>query len=138
MSVTGLPSQHLDTERLQLLQRTLGGRRLERRQQPRPGFDENHPRAARVGHAEVARDHVDRQLLDRAGQLHAGGAAADDDERQVRRALRQRSVSNSAASKDISRRERMSVASSTSFMPGANARPVARGRSSCRRRRARE
>ena len=60
---------------------------MQRRQQPRAGLDQHHARAARIGDAKVARDHVDRELLDRPGELHPGRAAADDDEGQERGAL---------------------------------------------------
>ncbi len=60
---------------------------MQRRQQPRARFHQDDARAARVGDPEVARDDIHRELLDRAGQLHPGRAAADDDEGQVRLAL---------------------------------------------------
>ncbi len=56
---------------------------MQCRQQPRARLDQDHARLARVGHPEIPRDHIDRQLLDGAGQLHAGRPAANDDESQV-------------------------------------------------------
>ncbi len=59
---------------------------MQCRQHPRAGLDENHPRHAGIDDAIVARDHIDRQLLDSAGELDPGGPCADDDEGEVRRA----------------------------------------------------
>ena len=61
------------------------------RQQPGSSFDQDHSRPARIGDPKIARNDIDGQLLDRPGQLDAGGTPADDDEGQMGRlALRVR------------------------------------------------
>jgi len=52
-------------------------------QHARARLDENHARHACVDDPVVARDHIDRQLLDGAGELNAGRPGADDDEGKV-------------------------------------------------------
>ena len=52
-----------------------------------PRLDEDHLRAAGVDAAEVARQRVVREFGERARQFDARRSAADDDERQVSRAL---------------------------------------------------
>ena len=73
------------------LQRPLGLRRergWEARQDTIGGLDEQDAGAARIDGAEVAPQRVPRQLGDLAGHLDAGGAGADDDEREPRVARR--------------------------------------------------
>ena len=55
---------------------------VEARQDARPGFDQDHARQLRVDAPEVARQREPAHLADRAGELDAGRAAADDHERQ--------------------------------------------------------
>src|SRR5262249_27549631 len=74
-------------ELLQRTSRRLRQRWSERRKQPRPGLNENDPRAARVDGAEVGCECSLRQFRDGAGHLHAGRAAADHDEVQQTAAL---------------------------------------------------
>src|SRR5262245_21761996 len=83
----GLAEQNLYSQTVKLLQSALGRGRFECWQQPRPGFDQNYARTPRVGHAEVARDHVNGELLDRASELHTSGPTADDDECEIRKTL---------------------------------------------------
>ena len=56
----------------------------EARQDTIGGFDEQDPGAARIDAAEVTPERVPRQLRDLAGHLDAGGAGADNHERQPR------------------------------------------------------
>ena len=46
----------------------------------RRALEQEHARLARIDAAEVARQRVEGDLADGAGELDAGGAAADDDE----------------------------------------------------------
>ena len=78
--VTGLPRQDFDPQPLQLLERTFRGVGMQRRQQARPGLDQDDARSPRVRDSEILRDDIHRQLLDGPGKLHAGRTAADDDE----------------------------------------------------------
>ena len=75
--------------------------RQDARARPRPG---RHARVARVDAAEVAREGVARDLGQRAGELDAGRAAADDDEGEPVAGARSASSSRSAASKASSTR----------------------------------
>ena len=70
--------------------------------------------------AEVLPQRLPRDLGERAGELDAGRAAADDHEGQ-QPPLRGRSVSRSAASNASSTCRRISSASSSVFRPGARA-----------------
>ena len=58
------------------------------REDARPGLDEDDARVPRVDRPEVEHEHVPRDLGDRPGELDAGRAAADEDERQQRAAPR--------------------------------------------------
>jgi hypothetical protein len=73
---------NLGAELVELLDRALRERRRERRQDARAGLDEDDLRLARIDGSKVTREHEVRELGDRAGQLDAGGAAADDRERE--------------------------------------------------------
>src|SRR6185503_17522666 len=58
------------------------------RQDPIGAFYQYHARPGRIDAAELALQRVPRDLRQRAGQLDAGRAAADDDEREASRAPR--------------------------------------------------
>jgi len=60
---------------------------VQRRQHAGARLDEDHACHACIDDAVIARDDIDRQLLDGAGELNAGGPAADDDEGEMRGAL---------------------------------------------------
>ena len=90
----------------------------------RPPRCRMHAGAARVGDPEVTRDDIHGELLDGTGKFDARRAAADDDEGQLRGTLLPGRSRISACSKERSSRERMKVASSTSFMPGARKRQL--------------
>ena len=64
--LSGLVAQHLG----------IGGEQMRR------ALEQEHARLARIDAAEVARQRVEGDLADGAGELDAGGAAADDDEGQ--------------------------------------------------------
>ena len=90
----------------------------------RAALDQDDARRLGIDRAEVVGQRVARDLGQRAGQLHAGRSAADDDERQqpaLRGSIR---VSRSACSNASSTRRRMSSASSSVFRPGACALPL--------------
>ena len=76
----GAPTEHVHA---QPAQRSLGLVReafREGREHTRPGLDEDDFGLARVDGAKVADQHGSRDVGERARELHAGGAAADDHE----------------------------------------------------------
>ncbi len=73
---------HLDAELLERAQRVSRLRLLERREHARPGLDEHDLRAARIDAAEVCGERETRELRDRARELDARRACADDHEAQ--------------------------------------------------------
>src|SRR5579862_3503549 len=72
---------------MQLCKRPGRGAFVKRRQQARACLEQNDARVAGVGFPEVARNHIDRKLLDGAGELDTGRPPADDDEGQMSGAL---------------------------------------------------
>ena len=80
----GRPGPHLDAEPLELPPRRVGQGLRVPGKHARGGLEQEHPRALGVDVAEVVRERVPRDLGDRAGELDAGRAAADDDEREQR------------------------------------------------------
>ena len=73
-----------------LLQRARGVVRQmlwKRRQQPRPGFNENCARLARIDAAKIVAQGSPRHFGDCASHLHPGSAAADNDESEKPRAF---------------------------------------------------
>ena len=75
---------HLHAERFEIAHGAAASS-VEARQDARPRLDQDHARLPRVDAAEVPRQREATHLADRAGQLHAGRAAADDHECQMRR-----------------------------------------------------
>src|SRR5262249_14929109 len=71
---------HLDPELVELRNGALGEVRAEGRQNTRPCLEEAHPRRRRIDVPEVAVENELRELGQRAGQLYAGGTAANDRE----------------------------------------------------------
>jgi hypothetical protein len=77
-----------DAEPLELQACFLRQRRRVGRQHAVGAFDQHHPRSRRVHAPEFALERVARDLRERARELDAGRAAADDDEGEPGRALR--------------------------------------------------
>ena len=86
--VTGCAGAHLDAEPLEIAARRVAQRLRKRRQHGAARLDQQDARRRGIDVAEVARQRLPRDLRERAGQLDAGRAAADDDERQQRAAPR--------------------------------------------------
>ena len=74
---------HLHAQRFEIAHRARGQLVVERWQDARTRLDQDHARLPRIDAAEIARQRVAAHLADRTGQLHAGRAAADDDEREM-------------------------------------------------------
>ena len=83
-----LAQPHRDAEALELQPRLLRKVRRIGRQHAVGAFDQHHARVARIEAAEFAAQGVPRDLGERAGELDAGRAGADDDEGEPLRALR--------------------------------------------------
>jgi hypothetical protein len=114
----GLAEPHFDAELLERASRVPRQRGGKVGQQPRPRLDEDHARPARVDRAEIARERAARELGDGAGELDAGRAAADDDDREKPRVLLRFEVISARSNASRSRR-RIAVASSSVLSPGA-------------------
>ena len=94
-----------------------------------PASSSRTPHVRGVDAPEARRRACAHQLPDLAGDLDAGGARADDGDRQpAGRRCSGSSVSSAISSACSSRRRRRSASSSV-FMPGACSRPARRGRS---------
>ena len=81
MSTARISVRTSDPEALELALRGSGSIRRVRRQDPIHRLDQDDPGLARADRPEVALERVVRDLAERPGQLDAGRAAADDDER---------------------------------------------------------
>ena len=81
--VTRAVRPDLHAERFEIAHRASRELLVERRQDARPGFDQDHARLARIDAAKIARQRVAAHLADRARELHARRSAADDDEREM-------------------------------------------------------
>ena len=84
---------HFDAKPLEISSRGVAERLGERAEQRRASLEEQDARRAGIEMPEIARERLPRHLGERAGELDAGRASADDDERQQR----------AAASRDRSR-----------------------------------
>ncbi len=73
----------LHAERFEIAHRAGRELRVERGQDARTGFDQNHARLPRIDAAEIPGERVAAHLADRTRQFHAGRSAADDDEREM-------------------------------------------------------
>ena len=87
---------------------------------PRRGLDEDDVRFRGIDAPEISAHRGAADVGDRAGQLDAGRAAADDDEGEVRALRVLDRASFSARSNATSIRRRISVACSSVLSPGAN------------------
>jgi len=76
------PQPHVDAELLECALCVVRHLGLEVGKHPRAGFDQHHARIFGTEIAEVAAQRDARQLDHRAGKLHAGRAAANNDESQ--------------------------------------------------------
>ena len=83
----GRAKTDFDAQLLERAPRRLRQRGIERRQQPRPGLDQNDAGRARIDRAEIHRQRTLGEFGDGAGHLDAGRPAADDDEIQQPAAL---------------------------------------------------
>ena len=81
-AVTALLEHDLGADPLERRFGIVGELRIEGREQPRPGLDQNDARVARIDIAEIGGERPLGELGDRAGHLDAGRAAADHDEGQ--------------------------------------------------------
>ena len=83
MFVTRELRPHLHAERFEIAHRARRQLVVERGQDARPRFDQDHARLARIDAAKIARQRVAAHLADRTRELHAGRPAADHDEREM-------------------------------------------------------
>ena len=76
----------LDAHAFEVALRARAQLRRKRRQHPRPPFEQDHPGGSRIDVFVVPRHRRGRDLHDRSRQLDAGGAGADNPERERRSA----------------------------------------------------